>query len=280
MEHPIPNSGNYLATGFQDVDAATGTKMVQCLTFLDSLPSFQEYKASIMTAINPQPGDIVADLGCGAGFDVVRFAQLVAPAGRAIGVDLSLTLLESARANSRPSRNTEFIRADIRELPFENAALSSCKVDRTLQHIDQPAAVLKEVFRTLRPGGIVACSEPDWETFTIDHDDRQMVRQIAEFWAESFRNPWIGRQLLNHLREAGFVEVSVGGTLLIAPSFEASDKVFDLIQTAARLADATRNGKALDWIARARQRDQSSPVWSSVTLFMNFARKPWSSCEA
>jgi SAM-dependent methyltransferase len=274
MEHLIRNAGNYLATGFQDVDTAAGTKMVQCLTFLDSLPSFQDYKTSIIRAIDPQPGDIVADLGCGLGFDVLRFAQSVGPGGRAIGVDSSLTLLGSARAKSRPSRNIEFIRADITELPFETGSLSSCKVDRTLQHIDRPTDVLEEIFRTLRPGGIVVCSEPDWGTFTIDHDDRNTVQQITEFWAGSFRNPWIGRQLLNHLRDVGFVDTRVQGALLIAPSFEASDKVFDLVQTATRLADITRNGKALDWIARARQRDESSPVWSSVTLFMNFARKP------
>lgn len=274
MEHLIRSEGNYLATGFQDVDAAAGKKMVQCLTLLDSLPSFQEYKASIIRAINPQSGDLVADLGCGLGFDVLRLAHSVGRGGRVIGVDSSLTLLEFARANSRASLNVEFIRADLHELPFENASLNVCKVDRTLQHIDYPAVVLKEIFRTLRPRGIIVCSEPDWGTFTLEHDDRNMVRQLTDFWAGSFRNPWIGRQLLNHLRAAGFVDTRVQGALLIAPSFEASDKVFDLVQTATRLADVTRNGKALDWVARARRRDQLSPVWSSVTLFINIARKP------
>src|SRR5262245_39051734 len=100
MEHLTQRDGNYLATGFRDVDAASGTKMARCLNFLDSLPSFQEYKASILGAINPQPGDIVADLGCGLGFDVLRFASSVAPGGRTIGVDSSLTLLRSARTRS------------------------------------------------------------------------------------------------------------------------------------------------------------------------------------
>ncbi len=79
---------------------------------------------------------------------------------------------------------------------------------------------------------------------------------------------------MNHLRETGFVDTRVQGALLVAPSFEASDKVFDLVQTARRLDQTTRNGNAREWIARARERDQSYPVWSSVTLFINFARKP------
>jgi ubiquinone/menaquinone biosynthesis C-methylase UbiE len=278
MEHLTQHDANYLATGFRDVDAATGQKMQQCLSFLDSLPSFREYKTSILKAIDPQPGDIFADLGCGLGLDVVRFADFVGPSGRAIGVDSSLSLLESARAGSRNALNVELINADIHKLPFENGFLSSCKVDRTLQHVNCPIVVLREAFRTLRPGGVVACSEPDWATFTIDHDDRNTVQQITEFWAGSFRNPWIGRQLMNHLREIGFVDTRVQGALLIAPSFEASDKVFDLVQTAARLAQATRNGKALEWIARTRARnytgthDNSEAVKKSASRFTGKGR--------
>ena len=121
---------------------------------------------------------------------------------------------------------------------------------------------------------MVVCSEPDWGTFTIDHDNRKAIEEIAAFWSSSFRNPWIGRQLLNLLREAGFVDTEVKGTLLIAPSFEASDRVFDLEQTAVRLSQATGTREPLDWIASARERDRSLPVWSSVTLFISSARKP------
>jgi hypothetical protein len=46
------------------------------------------------------------------------------------------------------------------------------------------------------------------------------------------------------------------------------------VQTANRLAKATGDESVLEWIARVRERDRSSPVWSSVTLFINFARKP------
>jgi ubiquinone/menaquinone biosynthesis C-methylase UbiE len=75
--------------------------MARCLNFLDSLPSFREYKNLIVRTIDPQPGEIVADLGCGLGFDVLCLADFVGVEGRAIGVDSSLTLLESARQQPR-----------------------------------------------------------------------------------------------------------------------------------------------------------------------------------
>jgi ubiquinone/menaquinone biosynthesis C-methylase UbiE len=264
----------YLATGFRDVDATGGEKMAQCLRLLDSLPSFRKYKARILEALDPQLGDFIADLGCGLGLDVLRIAERVGSVGRAIGIDASLDLLASARGGSRGVRNAQFLQADIRALPLQNDALSTCKVDRTLQHVSDPVAVLKEAYRTLRPGGLLVCSEPDWGTLTIDDNERRVVQQITEFWAASFCNPWIGRQLLNHLRETGFVDARVEGALLVAPSFETSDRVFDLVQTANRLAKATGDESVLEWIARVRERDRSYPVWSSVTLFINFARKP------
>ncbi len=273
MEDLNLQTASYLATGFRDVDAAVAQKMAQCLEFLDSLPSVQRYKNSIIEALHPQPGDIIADFGCGLGFDVDRLAGIVAPRGLAIGVDSSQKLLEAARSISRNAA-VEFVIADVQKLPFENGCLNSCKVDRTLQHVENPALAASEMFRTVRPGGVVVCAEPDWGTFTIDHDDRPMVRKITEFWEGSFRNPWVGRQLPNQLRDAGFSDVQVHGLLLTVPSFESSDKVFDIVQTAIRLAEVTGNSKPIEWISNARERDRMRPVSSSVTIFVNFARKP------
>lgn len=248
--------------------------MAHCLEYLDTLPSFQHYKHRILEAMNPQPGQVTADLGCGLGFDVVRLARLVGPQGRALGVDASLTLLQSARLLSHHSVIVELVNADIQNLPFPNGSLHSCQVDRTLQHVEKPEAVLQEMFRTVRSGGIVVCAEPDWGTFTIDDENRAMVRQIAAFWEESFRHPWMGRQLNNKLREAGFTDIQIQGSSLIAPSWEASDRVFDIVQTAIRLAENTRNDEPLQWLSQARAREGGKPLWSSVTLFLHVARRP------
>lgn len=274
MKHPTEPKESYLARGFRDVDAAVCAKMARCLGFLNSLSSFRHYKSLMLAAMGPKPGQITADLGCGLGFDVLGLAELVGPGGCAIGVGSSMILLQSACSMSQNSASATFVRADIQNLPLEDQSPHSCKVDRTLQHVERPRSVLSEMFRIVRPGGVVACAEPDWGTFTIDHDNRAMVRQIVEIWGESFRNPWIGRQLSNDLREAGFVDIQVRGTLLIAPSFESADKVFDIVQTAERLAETTRNDEPLERISNVKDRDRMRPVRSSVALFLNVARRP------
>jgi len=263
--------------GFRDVDSAPAEKiemMRKSLEFMDSLPSFQQYKNAILKEIRPNRGYIVADLGCGLGFDVRRIAELVAPDGLAIGVDSSNVFLESARLMNKNANGIEFIRADIQRLPFENGYLHACKVDRTLQHIENPSSVIEEIFRTLRSGGTVACAEPDWDTYTIEHENAAMARRITQVGRERIRNPWIGRRLSDELRQAGFIDVKTQDMVLAASTFESSDKVFNIASAAAFLADAEASEEPLQWISDAKERDRAHPVSSYVTLVLNVARKP------
>ena len=70
-----------------------------------------------------------------------------------------MELIKSARSASKESSAIEFVQADIERLPFANGFLDSCKIDRTLQHVENPTAVLNEMFRTVRSGGTVVCAD-------------------------------------------------------------------------------------------------------------------------
>jgi ubiquinone/menaquinone biosynthesis C-methylase UbiE len=272
MTQVDPKPEASLARGFRDVDTAVVGKLARCLTYMDALPAFQQYKNAMLEMMNPQRGSVTADLGCGLGFDVQRLAALVGPEGRAIGVDASFALIASARSVSEGLPAVEFIQADIQDLPFASGSLNLCKVDRTLQHVERPAAVLNEMFRTLCSGGAVVCAEPDWETFAIDNGQHPIAQQIAHSWREGFRNPRIGRELRELLKEAGFVDLQVQEFVLSTPSFEISDTVFDITQSASQLARSTGNDEAVTWLASLR--DRQSPLCCSVTLLINFGKKP------
>jgi ubiquinone/menaquinone biosynthesis C-methylase UbiE len=189
-------------------------------------------------------------------------------------VDSSRVLIEAARSASEGFPAAEFIQANIQNLPFTNGFLDSCKVDRTLQHVERPRAVLSEIFRTVHSGGIVVCAEPDWETFAISgSDDAQQTigRQVARTWSESFRNPRIGHELRQLLVETGFVSLQLQHVLLSTVAFESSDIVFDIAQSALRLAASSGSDEPLAWLAKL-QRDRT--VCCSVTLVINFAKRP------
>jgi ubiquinone/menaquinone biosynthesis C-methylase UbiE len=262
---------DYLAHSFREVDAGDTSKMMRCLTFMDGLPVFQEYKSVITAKLALRPGATVADLGCGLGFDVHHFAALVGPEGKALGIDASHALLLNASAASKPSGPACFIQAYIQHLPLADASLDACKVDRTLQHVEEPPVVLNEIFRTLRPGGRVVCSEPDWSTFVIDDQDRT-ASQIAAFFYQGFRNPRIGYELKGLLETAGFIDLQTQEVVLSTTGFASSDIVFDISQSAARLAENSKSEEPLTWLANLRQRLQ--PLCCSVNLVIQFARRP------
>jgi len=246
---------NYLARGFRDVDGASVDKIARCLRYLDSLSDFQRYKDQILELMGPRPGSMTADLGCGLGFDVRRLAQLVGPKGRAIGIDSSRLLLASARSASEGLAGVDFVQADIRNLPFADGSLNSCKVDRVLQHVEQPDAVLRELFRSVSSSGHVVCAEPDWDTFAIDDDSGSaLAAQIVR------------------LQETGFVQVRGHDCNLSTDTFASSDEVFDLTQTTSRFAASSGSMEPMHWLNGLR--DPDTHIRCSVTLVINFAVRP------
>lgn len=112
-------------------------------------------------ALGPiRPGEVLLDLGCGTGFDALVAAQLVGPAGRVVGIDLSCEMLAVAKAGQGETSFAQvaFLAAGVELLPFSDGSFDAALSNGVLNLIpDKPAAV-REIFRILRPGGrLQAC---------------------------------------------------------------------------------------------------------------------------
>ena len=156
-----------------------------------------------------RPGEVVVDLGCGGGLDVLLAAPKVGPTGKAIGIDMTPAMIERARANARKigAANTEFHLATIDKLPLADRSVDCIVSNCVINLAPDKSAVLREVFRVLKPGGRVAVSDIALK--------KELPKELAESVAAyvgcvAGAIPIADYERL--LREAGFASVQVVDT--------------------------------------------------------------------
>jgi arsenite methyltransferase len=102
-----------------------------------------------------EPGSVVLDLGCGAGTDLLIAAQMTGPDGRAIGIDMTTSMLERARVSAREMGlgNVELHESLIESLPLEDGSVDVVISNGVIDLVPDKDAVFDEIDRVLRPGG-------------------------------------------------------------------------------------------------------------------------------
>jgi len=155
-----------------------------------------------------KPGMSLLDCGCGVGSITLDLAKLVAP-GQVIGVDMDESQLEVARTNAkqRGLENVTFEQGNVYDLRFQLEAFDAVLAHTLLYHLSDPLHALKELRRVLKPSGIAAISDDDFDTVTIA-PDHPYNKRITEIWKNvvlfNGGSPFYSRNLRGLMLEAGF----------------------------------------------------------------------------
>lgn len=159
---------------------------------------------SALTKINE--GEIVIDLGSGAGFDAFIVSRIVGMKGKVIGIDLSDEMLKLARKNARKGNyeNVEFTKGDIENLPLDNQIadhiISNCVINLSLNK----DKVYKEAYRVLKKGGKLSVSDIVLEKELPDFVKNSLVGHVAcVSGAEKLED------YLKYVKDAGFSSIKV-----------------------------------------------------------------------
>jgi len=169
--------------------------------------------------VSLKEGDIVLDLGSGAGFDAFLVAQRVGKTGRAIGVDMTEEMLKRARANAKKGGydNVEFRQGEIEKLPVEDniidVVISNCVINLS----PDKEAVFKEAFRVLKPRGRLMVSD-----LVLAKNLPKAVQESVEAYVGCLAGAIKKNEYLHFISKAGFKDIKI-----ISESSYPVDAMFD-----------------------------------------------------
>lgn len=215
---------------FGSVDKTTDpSDFVQYLDTIRTTDFFQEIKRRTLALMDPQPGQVVVDVGCGTGEDVRAMESRVGPEGRAVGVDLSATMIASASERSRAQQSqARFVLGDVHRLPFADASFDGVRAERLLQHTPDAGAGLREMIRIAKPGGRVVIWEGDLDLFVIDAPDYDASRVMQRLICDHFHNGAIGHRLYGMFHEGGVTDVESTPLIRNLTDLPLVESAFDL----------------------------------------------------
>jgi len=151
-------------------------------------------------------GEIVLDMGAGAGFDCFLASTRVGSSGKIIGVDITSEMVDKARANARKGgySNIDFRQGDLENMPvadnYVDVVISNCVINL----VPNKKMVFKEAFRVLKPGGRLAVSD-----VVLQKELPEFVKRSTEAYIGCLAGAIMKEEYLEIIKKVGFQDVKV-----------------------------------------------------------------------
>lgn len=214
-------------------------------------------------------GEVVLDLGSGAGIDLLLAARKVGPTGRVIGVDMTDVMIERARANAAAAGfdTIEVHKGIIEDLPVETSSVDVLISNCVINLSPEKDRVFAEIARVLKPGGrmrvsdIVVAELPEW------------VKESPELYSSCVAGAISEDAYIAGLGAAGLEQVEVAERMLYDPTQVEALVGSEIVETGEVASGCCGSGPTTLPAGVDLDRavaDLEGKVWSTIFL----ARKP------
>ena len=224
----------------------------------------------VRDALGARPGDRILDVGCGPGFYVSEFLEVVGREGSVVGVDISADMLAVAAKRVDGHDNVEFHEADATSLPVPDATFDRAVCVQVLEYVRDVPTALREMHRALRPGGRALVWDVDWATVSWHAIDRQLTRMVLAMWDNHLTHPSLPQTLAAQLRNAGFEDVRMDAhtfaTTELIPDAYGGSLVPLIEQYVAEQGGMSQQG-AKAWADEQRELGSRGEFFFAVTQF-------------
>lgn len=151
-------------------------------------------------------GDIVLDLGSGAGFDTFLASRQVGDSGKVIGVDMTDEMVNKAKENASKGKimNVEFRKGDIENLPVDDGSIEVIISNCVINLAPDKEKVFKEAYRVLKPGGRMMISD-----VVLLKELPQELKEDGQLLTGCISGAILKQDYLKLLAKAGFSDVKI-----------------------------------------------------------------------
>jgi ubiquinone/menaquinone biosynthesis C-methylase UbiE len=195
---------------FANVDQSAADLRAAVLVLLDrlaSLPAIRRVRQIARAALDVRAGQRLLDAGCGAGEEARDLARLVGPDGKVTAIDVSDTLIATARERDN-GIGVHYAVGDVTALAFPDDTFDSLRSERVIQHVADPDAAIAELVRVVRASGRVCLVDTDWESFLADGIPEDLCDMLEEATRKLDMRKPTGRLLRGRLIRAGLEDVT------------------------------------------------------------------------
>lgn len=202
---------------------------------------------------------LVLDIGCGPGRTTIDLSKHVIN-GKVVGVDIEPTQIELAkrRGSECKASNCEFYVADIYSLPFGDESFDAIYSNNVAMNVSNHNALLKELSRVLKKGGVVVFCELDF-SLNVFVPDNSAIAQFYEIMARSGshndRHYDIGSKLPKLLKGLGFNLEAVNPELYMGGTLSAKVKAYDNYIALWNESEFPKQAVELGWIPESELKD-------------------------
>lgn len=254
-------------------------KIVERLEYRGGDPAFVRMRETYLDRMGLAPNARVLDCGCGTGVVSRALARRDGFAGEVVGVDFSAALIEAAQrlaGDEGLGDRIEFRIGDSHALEDPDESYDCVIAHTLISHVVDPAKMIREASRVVRPAGTVAVFDGDYASLTYGAGDPELNAIMVDgILAAVVANPHVMRQIPTLLRDSG-LEV-----LAFLPDVhaEAGAGAFfsNLAESYAPMAvrAETVSSEAADrWLAAQREASSKATFFGACNYYTYLARKP------
>lgn len=183
-------------------------------------------------------GDVVIDLGSGAGNDTFIARHETGETGKVIGIDFTPAMIEKARINNevRGFNNVEFRQGDIEKMPVTANTADVIVSNCVLNLVPNKDGVFKEIFRVLKPGGHFSISD-----IVLEGELPKQIKEAAEMYAGCVAGAIQKQVYLELIESNGFTNITIQkDKAIIVP-----DDILSNYLSADQIADFKQSGTGI-----------------------------------